>query len=515
MPRSTFDIFLSSTSADLRTYRAKVTEMIGRMRQMVIRMESFGARPTRPLATCKAEVESCDALIVVVGHRYGWVPDKNEGGDGVKSITWYEVQWALDRGKPVYAFLVDPNAPWSGEREQDQLATAKSNRAMVDVGRAVQHLQQFKGFLEKNTTRELFTSAEDLAAKVATSLHPWLLDQAVAAARAALTEEANRLLPAPPLAPPVEATSTAAENLYWQEALHLLSAQRLVRRGEGMRLALIAGRANTQHPVLTRAAIQHFDARHHREGETADDFTTALAALLVGDDASGLYCGVAPAAELLIVQVLDDTYRTTEADLLAGIQVALTEDIRVVCLPLGGVHPSDAFEQAFQSAAELSMAIICPAGNQRVDTPEFPAAYSGCLSVAAVDLRGRPAFFTNFGDWVTTAAPGVDILAAVDEAGFRVWAGTSFSCGTVAGVVALMFAANPDLKFEWIRDFLAQFRLPPPEGISVSAGALLDAHAAVVAAKEAGQVAAQSPGRPERQVRSRRRKGHAAADDSE
>jgi len=58
-------------------------------------------------------VRKCDALIVIVGHRYGWVPTKKDGGDGVKSITWWEVKWALDAGKPVYAFLVDPKATWT------------------------------------------------------------------------------------------------------------------------------------------------------------------------------------------------------------------------------------------------------------------------------------------------------------------------------------------------------------------------------------------------------------------
>ena len=44
------------------------------MRQVVIRMETFGAKPSTPLAACRAEVEQSDALIVIIGHRFGWVP---------------------------------------------------------------------------------------------------------------------------------------------------------------------------------------------------------------------------------------------------------------------------------------------------------------------------------------------------------------------------------------------------------------------------------------------------------
>lgn len=165
MPRAVFDIFLSSTSADLQACRAKVSEMVARMRQTTIRMETFGAKPNKPLATCREEVQKCDALVVIVGHRYGWVPSKEEGGNGVKSITWWEVQWALDAKKPVYAFLVDPQAAWTGEREQDRLASAETESMFIEIGRAVRHLQEFRAFLDRNTTRELFTSADDLAAK--------------------------------------------------------------------------------------------------------------------------------------------------------------------------------------------------------------------------------------------------------------------------------------------------------------------------------------------------------------
>src|SRR5262245_66570968 len=111
--------------------------MIQRLRQTTIRMESFGAKPSKPLAACRAEVHKADALIVIVGHRYGWVPRKADGGDGTTSITWWEVKWALEAKKPVYAFLADPSAPWSGQREQDRLTDATSDKAVIEIGRAV------------------------------------------------------------------------------------------------------------------------------------------------------------------------------------------------------------------------------------------------------------------------------------------------------------------------------------------------------------------------------------------
>ena len=140
-------------------------------------METFGAKPTRPLQTCRQEVQCANALVVIVGHRYGWIPSTGEGGDGEKSITWWEVEWAQAAEKPVYAYLVDPTAHWDGEKEQDRLNQAESEQAEADVVRAVRSLKRFRAFLDSSVTRELFTSADDLGGKVATSLHHWLVDE--------------------------------------------------------------------------------------------------------------------------------------------------------------------------------------------------------------------------------------------------------------------------------------------------------------------------------------------------
>lgn len=162
MSRSVFEVFLSSTSKDLAPHRAKVRDMVERLGGATICMETFGAQPTRPLETCQQAVQHADALVVIVGHRYRWIPSAGNGGDDGTSITWWEVRWALDAGKPVFAFVVDANARWAGEKEQDRLIDAKTAETRDEVWRAVQRLQEFRALLESNTIRELFTSVDDL-----------------------------------------------------------------------------------------------------------------------------------------------------------------------------------------------------------------------------------------------------------------------------------------------------------------------------------------------------------------
>src|SRR5690606_40821206 len=140
-----------------------------------------------------------------------------------------------------------------------------------------------------------------------------------------------------------------------------------------------------------------------------DDFTTSLAALLVSNNISSPYCGIALEANLLIIQVLDHSYVSSKADLLAALDIAIREGSDVICMPLGSTEGSEVEQAAYRRAAELGVIVVCPAGNNASNTPVYPAAYPECISVGTVDEQNRLASFSNFGDWVTTTAPGVDI----------------------------------------------------------------------------------------------------------
>jgi thermitase len=85
------------------------------------------------------------------------------------------------------------------------------------------------------------------------------------------------------------------------------------------------------------------------------------------------------------------------------------------------------------------------AGNFATDTPVFPAGFSlrGALVVAASEQSDALAPFSDFGSWVTVAAPGDGIVSAVPGGGTGVWAGTSMASPLVAGEVALVRSLSP------------------------------------------------------------------------
>ena len=498
MPRAVFDIFLSSTSKDLKPYRDKVAEMVERMRQTTIRMERFGAKPSKPLATCKEEVLACDALIVILGHRYGWVPSVAEGGDGERSITWWEVTWALEVGKPVYAFDVDPAAAWAQDREQDQLLGATTDAQAVAIGRAVRRLRAFRDYVGQQTTRELYSSPDDLGSKVVGSLHVWLLEQAVAAAHAEHAQAGGKDLlagAAPALAAPAKRgvgsrhKLPAAGLLRWQEQLHLISAWQDVDTAVGVRIALIAGRANAQHPALAGATLRPLDVRSHGSGTAADDFTTGLAALLVGHGAG--YRGVAARAELQVLQVLNKAGGAGIGDILTALDAAIRGGAQVVCLPWGGA--GFARSHYFAPAAAQGVILACPAGNDGGTAAVYPAAFPFCISATSLDAHGALTPFANHGAWVTTSAPALEVPVASGANRYETCSGSSYACAALAGVAALMLRADPGLTVQRIATLLRSTGAPALDAKRAkAAGTLrtLDAQALVRAALDGAKAGA-------------------------
>jgi Domain of unknown function (DUF4062) len=106
--RPVLRIFISSTAVDLLDYRDKVRDAVLRLEKLPIAMETFSAQSGQAAAECTRMAAEADALVCIVAHRYGYVPPKELGGDGERSITWLEVAAAKEAGKPVFAFLVDP-----------------------------------------------------------------------------------------------------------------------------------------------------------------------------------------------------------------------------------------------------------------------------------------------------------------------------------------------------------------------------------------------------------------------
>ncbi|MBO4206682.1 S8 family serine peptidase [Micromonospora echinofusca] len=172
------------------------------------------------------------------------------------------------------------------------------------------------------------------------------------------------------------------------------------------------------------------------------------------------------------------------------------------CPPIEGCD-RDVLRPATAALDAAGIFVVVAAGNTgpdcgTVDTP--PAVYGDVLAVGAVDAARQVAGFSSRGPTPAGAtkpdlvAPGADVLSAMPGGGYAVQSGTSMATPHVAGVVALMWSANPELigDLPTTRRILRETAHPvaPPSGADAcgapeeSRGAgLVDAYAAVRAAR--------------------------------
>ncbi|WP_167366244.1 type VII secretion-associated serine protease mycosin [Streptomyces caeruleatus] len=107
----------------------------------------------------------------------------------------------------------------------------------------------------------------------------------------------------------------------------------------------------------------------------------------------------------------------------------------------------DTLRAAVESAVRKGALIIAAAGNDGADgkfAKTYPAAYDGVLAVAASDRNDERAPFSQAGDFVDVAAPGVSMVSTVPRGGQCTADGTSFAAPYVAGVAALLKQKYPE-----------------------------------------------------------------------
>jgi hypothetical protein len=151
-------VFLSSTGADLRTYREAAHAALHKLDGWhCIRMEGFGARDWDVDAFSQNKVKDCDLFIGIIGHRFGDGPKETK-----QSYTQREYHAAVEAKLPRLLFLAPDDFPvpanlrepqWKS-RAQDAFrqAVLDSKDRIVSIG---------------------FTSPDQLVAQIVTAIRNW------------------------------------------------------------------------------------------------------------------------------------------------------------------------------------------------------------------------------------------------------------------------------------------------------------------------------------------------------
>ncbi|WP_435878676.1 type VII secretion-associated serine protease mycosin [Streptomyces klenkii] len=164
------------------------------------------------------------------------------------------------------------------------------------------------------------------------------------------------------------------------------------------------------------------------------------------------FVGIAPESVIIPIRQNDEKGTGTSRTLAQGIGLAVAAGARVINISQDttkALLPDSDLELAVKDALEKDVVVVASAGNDGLGgevKETYPAAYKGVLAVGASDRNNERASFSQPGEFVGVAAPGVEMVSTVPLGGQCVDNGTSFSAPYVAGVAALIRAKHPDWK---------------------------------------------------------------------
>ncbi|MFF9089649.1 type VII secretion-associated serine protease mycosin [Streptomyces sp. NPDC014991] len=239
-------------------------------------------------------------------------------------------------------------------------------------------------------------------------------------------------------------------------------------KGRGTKVAVIDTGVDTANPQLTHAVDASLGAnflkskddkgqpidRGNAKGTTDTvGHGTRVAGIIAARPAKGTgFVGLAPEATIVPVKQNDSEGHGTALTLAQAIRHAIKVKADVINISqdtANAIAPAEDLHRAVDEALAAGIVVVASAGNDGLggnDKKTYPASYEGVLAVAASDRNNERAPFSQSGDFVGVAAPGVDMISTVPKGGHCSDNGTSFSAPYVAGVAALIKAKHSDWK---------------------------------------------------------------------
>lgn len=116
--------------------------------------------------------------------------------------------------------------------------------------------------------------------------------------------------------------------------------------------------------------------------------------------------GVAPAATIMPVRVLEPDLSGSARAIAAGLRYAADHGAAVANVSIAGPAPSRVLERAVRYATTKGVTVVAAAGNDGRSSVSWPAAYPQVIAVGATARDGTRASYSNYGRALDLVAPG-------------------------------------------------------------------------------------------------------------
>ncbi|KGX83542.1 peptidase S8 [Pontibacillus marinus BH030004 = DSM 16465] len=234
--------------------------------------------------------------------------------------------------------------------------------------------------------------------------------------------------------------------------------------GTGVKVAVLDSGISASHEDLSVAGGASFVDGEPDPYNDGNGHGTHVAGTIAGLDNTLGVLGVSPDVSLYAVKVLGSDGSGTYSGIIKGVEWAVSNNIDVVNMSLGGSRGSTSLQQAMDNAYNSGVLLVAAAGNDgtrgKKNTIGYPAKYSSVMAVGAVDSNLNRASFSSVGSELEVMAPGVDIYSTLPGNSYDYYNGTSMASPHVAGAAALILANDGSLTNAEVRSLLNDTATP-------------------------------------------------------
>lgn len=192
----------------------------------------------------------------------------------------------------------------------------------------------------------------------------------------------------------------------------------------------------------------------NQDGVPADDNNhgTHVAGIACARSNTVGITGVAPAAQIMTVKVLNGSGDGNSMFVAEGIEYASREGADIINMSLNvPVIPSDPdadciVEEACAHATSRGAILVGSSGNNSQSTVQMPANFDGVIAVGAVGANEVVPDFSSYGADLDVVAPGVGIWSTIPGGAPDSMSGTSQAAPFVSGVCALIHQQFPTMR---------------------------------------------------------------------
>ncbi|OLZ44854.1 type VII secretion-associated serine protease mycosin [Streptomyces amritsarensis] len=234
------------------------------------------------------------------------------------------------------------------------------------------------------------------------------------------------------------------------------------KSGASVRVAVIDTGVDRANPQLS-GAIDVGAGKDFVDPKGGDGTTdtvghgTKVAGLIAARPQAGTgFVGLAPDATIIPIRQNDGQGKGNALSLSQAIDHAVAKGAQVINISQDTdvqLSADSELGKSVQKAVAADVVVVASAGNDGMSGQKrrtYPAAFPGVLAVGASDRNNERAAFSQPGDFIGVAAPGVDMVSTVPGFGQCIDNGTSFSAPYVAGVAALLRAEHRDWSAQQI-----------------------------------------------------------------